>query len=83
MKSIHEASREERLERALLAIEGLTFLQNEEDPFACQVYRIAHAASGRCGAADHHDATWLEEIESVEKMLSNANIMCIAKIMGV
>lgn len=58
-KPIHEASREELLERALIAIESLA-AQNCEDSVMGTIYSIAHAASGRCCEA--HKITLVDHI---------------------
>lgn len=80
MNSIETCSREERLERALLAIEGLTYLceRIEEDPFSSKVYMIAHAATARCKTR-HED--WLKEIENIEELCFKSNIMNVKKIL--
>jgi hypothetical protein len=76
MTPITECSRDERMERALMAIEALTAQFGEgalEDfqtvppdqiaRFVSAVYCISHAALGWCGNA-HED--WLRKIEAVE-----------------
>lgn len=63
LKPITECSREERLERALLAIECFA-MHHDEDSEWGKVYMIAHSAVGRCGNP-HTD--WLPLIEECEK----------------
>lgn len=63
LKSIKECSREERLERALLAIE--IFAMNNQtgnNGDWDKVYMIAHTASGRCCS----QPGWIEMIEECE-----------------
>jgi hypothetical protein len=75
MKPITECSREERLERALMAIECLTYLFDSHDKdgkqLAHDVYCIAHAAPGRCGNP-HED--WVKKIEEIEETGKSFNI---------
>lgn len=78
MNSIHECDRLERLERALLVLEGLTYLQDDEDPFATEVYEIAHAALGFCCSPKE----WLNLISKHEDELKKANIMDVEKILN-
>lgn len=124
MESIKESDRVRRLERALLALEGLTFLDHydsflvdakygqhkhksvvfgadalqqaiekcdscvvervsvDDHPFVGSAYRISHAALGLCGAANHHDETWLDEIESTEASLKELNILDAEKALS-
>ena len=82
VNSIHECGRLERLERALLVIEGLTYLQSEEDPFVSQIYCITHAALGFCGAKDHHDKTWLDIIPKLEQELKERKIIDVEKVLS-
>jgi hypothetical protein len=95
MEPIRQSSRERRLERALLVIEGLTYLYDdaEEQPdgsyktgLPSQVYRIAHAALAYCCASDDskHDGcnAWLDEIEEAEKALKELNILNVEKIVS-
>ena len=76
MTPITECSREERMERALMAIEAMTCQFDHGQPedfktvtpeemarFVARVFEISHAAPGRCGNP-HHD--WLALIEEVE-----------------
>ncbi len=76
MQPITQCSREERMERALMAIEAMTTQFGEGVPedfttvtpeemsrFVSAVFKISHAAPGRCGNP-HHD--WLAKIEEVE-----------------
>lgn len=61
MKPIAECSREELLERAILAIESL--VHNCESDLEDKIYTIAHVAHGRC-SNPHKD--WLKAIEECE-----------------
>lgn len=61
IKPISECSREDRLERALLAIECLSSL--EENEKMGEIYMIAHVATNFCG--NSHES-WLKKIEEVE-----------------
>lgn len=81
MKPITECSREERLERALLAIECLTWFFDESkcmtaEELSRKVYYIAHTAPGKCGNP-HVD--WLQTIEEIEKAGKEANIYDVEK----
>jgi hypothetical protein len=84
MKPINECSREERLERALMAIEALTYqfgegtLDDFKDAtpeqisqFCSDVYMISHTAPGRCG--NPHES-WLKKIEEIEAFGKSAKI---------
>ena len=83
MNSIYECDRVERLERALLVLEGLTFLQeHDETPFVSEVYQIAHAALGFCGAKDHHDKTWLGAIPKWEEILKEKKVINVEKVLN-
>jgi len=77
VSSVKQCDRTERLERALLVIEGL-YLAADGDggPFADQVYEVAHAALGMCGNP-HMD--WLEQIDNLQDELKAANIVDIDK----
>ncbi len=49
MKSVKDCCREERLERALLVIEGIASSEGEiSGELASDIYAIAHGATGRC-----------------------------------
>jgi hypothetical protein len=78
--SIKECSREERLERALLAIEGLTYCFDEggitAEDFSAKTYMIAHVAPNKCGNP-HED--WLLLIEEIEKSCKELNIYNVEK----
>ncbi len=76
--SVKQCDRLERLERALLVIEGL-YLASDLDgtPFADEVYEVAHAALGMCGNP-HMD--WLEHIDQLQDDLKDARIVDIDKI---
>lgn len=84
MNSIHDCDRLERLERALLVLEGLTFLQEDdaEDSFSSLVYQIAHTALGFCGAKDHHDKAWLDIIPYLENKLKEAKLINVERIIN-
>lgn len=83
MKSILECSTEERMKRALLAIESLAscFMDachNEKTDKYKQfsdLYMIAHAATSKCR---HND--WLEKIEECEKHAKEARLYDVEKM---
>lgn len=85
MRSIYECSREERLERALLVIEGLVLNldhygeKNAEGNYILNemgyIYSISHAASGRCCSK----TGGLEYIEQFERDFKTAKIYDIEK----
>lgn len=90
MEPIQQAIPMRRLQRALLVLEGLTYMEDDrlffdnaqksaepfkENKFVSDVYCIAHAALGMCGAREHHDEQWLGKIEEYEKMLKEAGII--------
>ena len=79
MNSIKEASREERLERALLVLEGLTFLQDDfdENPFVSTVYTVAHGATARCC-----NTFGTKKIEELEALLQEKKVMDVEKVLG-
>ena len=81
MKSIHDCDQQEKMLRALLALDGLTYFQEDimlkvpETPvehFVHQVYEIAHSATGSCGNP-HMD--YLDTIDETFARLEKANIM--------
>lgn len=77
VSSVKQCGRMERLERALLVIEGLYLAADMDgDPFADQVYEVAHAALGMCGNP-HED--WLELIDRLQDDLKDANIVDVDK----
>ena len=89
MEPIAASSRQRRLERALVVLEGLTYFVDEEtnvDPidaeklreFVSQVYRIAHSALGHCKGCTF-DSVWLNDIEKAEKTLTESNILDVDK----
>lgn len=85
LMNIQQADRLERLERALLAIEGLTYLHPDlEDKLNGQIYTIAHGALGFCrGCASHGtDNKMLLEIEEAEKALKELNIMDVERVLA-
>lgn len=75
LQPITECGREERMERALMALEAMstrfgevpddfrTVTPEEMCRFVAAVYRISHTAPGRCGNP-HPD--WLAEVEEIE-----------------
>jgi hypothetical protein len=80
---IHRADRIERLERALLAIEGLTYLHPDlEDELNGQIYSIAHGALGFCKGCTSHGNKMLSEVERAEKALKDLNIMDAERILA-
>ena len=84
MIPIHDADRIERLERALLAIEGLTYLHPDlEDKLNGQIYRIAHGALGFCqGCASHGIGDKMfSSIEEVEKTLKELNVVDVERVL--
>jgi hypothetical protein len=79
MIPIHDADRMERLERALLAIEGITYLHPDlEDKLNGQIYSIAHAALGFCEPCAHR----LSVIEDAEKSLKELNIIDVERVLA-
>jgi hypothetical protein len=78
-KPLRECSREERLMRALLVIEGLTIEASDNDKRAAAVYRVAHTASGHC-KNPHED--WQAEWEQLEKELKSAGVVDIGAVVG-
>jgi beta-N-acetylglucosaminidase len=81
MEPIHTCNRIERLERALLVLEGLTFLQDEQNKFANDVYMIAHSALGFC-TEKSHIADWLKLVPKYEIELKEANIINVEEILN-
>lgn len=80
MQKIKNSSQIERLERALLAIEGMALLELdfEDNPFLTKAYEIAHSALGYC-SANHN--SWLEIIEEVEVSLKELKVYDVEKIL--
>lgn len=80
MQQIETVSRLERLERALLAIEGIALLELDfvDNPFLTKTYEIVHSALGYCSA--NHDS-WLKIIEEVELSLKVLRIYDVDKIL--
>jgi hypothetical protein len=72
VKPIAEASREERLERALLAIEAIAIHLMDKDGLVMtrafdRIYQLAHVARGRCCCPLHRqDRSWAELLTKVE-----------------
>lgn len=83
LKPILECSREERLERALLAIEAFGLMADDTDPtpanIMSKIYCIAHAATGKC-RNKHED--WLKMIEECEKAGVEGKIYNAEKILN-
>jgi acetylornithine/succinyldiaminopimelate/putrescine aminotransferase len=72
MKPIAMADKIELLHRALIAIEGLTYLDRElNHNILDEIYNIAHVATGHC-KAEHLD--WLTKIEQAEECLKKNKI---------
>jgi len=77
---IDSADRIERLERALLAIEGLTYLHPDlEDKLNGQIYTIAHAALGFCQGCKERKNLFV--IEDAEKALKELNIVDVERVL--
>jgi len=83
MKAICECTREERLERALMAIEALTYMFDEggidAKQFSSDAYMIAHSSPGRCGNP-HED--WLKKIEQIEASAKSMNLYDPEKVLA-
>ncbi len=90
MKPIHDCDQKEKMLRALLVIDAMTLgmaeferSPNSKEPptqlerFISDVYCIAHAAHGMCGS----HSTWLDRIEDNAKLLKEANIMDLEKVL--
>ena len=85
MTPIKDMTTEDRMTRALLVIEGLTLEHDLADKktlkkIARDVYRIAHAATGKCCTGGVFDQFYKVQ-EDAEKFLKDANIMDVAKTM--
>ncbi len=80
MKPISECDREERLQRALLACEALSYMFDEggitAEKFSSDVYCISHVAIGNCNNP-HED--WLKKIEEVEAVAKKYNLYDVEK----
>lgn len=75
-----QADRIERLERALLVIEGLTYLHPDlEDKLNGQIYTIAHGILGFCKGCSDDKA--ISEIEKAEKLLKELNIVDVEQVL--
>ena len=74
-QSRKRSHRERRLERALLVIEGLAM--NEEGGLYEQIYRVAHAATGRCGNT-HKE--WRKQTKEIELKLRLGNVLDTSKV---
>ena len=86
MKPTKECDQQERMLRALLVLDGLTYFLEDmmnEDPttpveyFVHEVYAIAHAAHGSCCV----DSNWLDRIDKTAELLKKAKIMDVEKIL--
>ena len=78
LEPIKESTRERRMERALLVLEGLTI--ESDGGIASSVYRIAHAALGTCCCGGHGDP-WLAEIEQAERELIAAIFVDVERLL--
>lgn len=76
MKSINECSAEERMIRALVAIETMSVDLSDENPILSAIYKIAHVALGHCPHPD-----WLQEIEEFEKVAVEHNLYHIDRVL--
>jgi len=73
MKSIRDCGRLERLERALLIIDGLCLEEMDTDTkLIAQIYKVAHVALGKC---ENPHEYWLDEIDQLQETLKEANIV--------
>ena len=79
MESIKTCSREQRLERALLAIEAFGAMDDQSSAAFDRIYQIAHSSLGHCGNK-HLD--WLADIEECEKIGADSKIYNVEKILG-
>lgn len=79
MTPIRDADRLEKLERALLAIEGLTYLHPDlEDKLNGQIYTIAHSVLGFCESCSDR----LSTLEEAEVALKELNIIDIERVLA-
>jgi len=77
-------SRERKMEKALLVIDGLSYLAEGDDPKTLkalidEIYMISHAASGHCGNP-HED--WLAIMEDAIVRLKEMNIVDVDKTLN-
>jgi hypothetical protein len=83
LKPIRECNREERLERALLALECASMIFDEgfidSKQFSHDVYIISHAATGRCN--NPHE-NWMKKIEEIEEHGRKHNLYNVEKILS-
>lgn len=79
LQSIFECSREERLERALMAIQTFGLISDDSLLAFTKIYCIAHAALGSC-TNPHFD--WLSIIEECEKHGKENNLYDAEKILN-
>lgn len=77
---IAECGYEERLQRALLACEALSYMYDEggitAEKFSTDVYCISHVALCTCG--NPHE-NWLKKIEEVEAAATQFNLYDVKK----
>lgn len=87
MKTTRECDQQERMLRALLVLDGMTYFMEDimnktpETPvehFVHNVYMIAHSAQGSCG--NPHE-NWLDVIDEQAKLLKEANAMDLEKVL--
>lgn len=79
MKPIIECNDEERMKRALYAIEALTYMDwDDAEKLSSEVYMIAHAA--RSGCKNPH-LDWLEKIEEIEEFAKKANFYNVKEVL--
>lgn len=74
-------TRERRMEKVLLLIDGLCLLAMEADdpqPLVSEIYTLAHAAAGYC-ANPHKD--WLARIDEVAANLAEMNVLHVERVM--
>lgn len=85
MKPIQKCSWEERLERALLVIEGLAMHDVDLMEIAYlrkvmeQIYMVAHAGSGKCCEGGNGNP-WLSKIDEIAKSLQENGFIDVEKI---
>lgn len=83
LKPINEVSKEERLERAILVIEGLCLcwpLDNSWNDSSNPFYRITHAALQKCNRNCPVMKDGLYEIEEYEKKFKEERIIDIEEV---
>lgn len=80
MTPILDAPADERMKRALLAIEALAGESPDAGSLMGRIYMIAHAAVGKCKAPH---ANWLLLIEECEHHGKKANIYDVDEVFAV